>query len=309
MNISEWQKRLVENFSMNGIVGGNLLEIQNFENSYGEYYIKTFHGQNILIDSFQSFFKETLDSGFNWISKYDWPKNCPYYPLIFLYYIILFRSYRACENLLLKGYPLDGYALLRDLKDRVVFLAGIAHNITSFSLIHGYGGQYEVSQENYWAKIKPITKKEELRVLNRILRKESGLPEHLKLELKLWENLFHEEVHGSKFSFFQEIGNWIEHKNISIGPRPQESSMAMYMNRSAEIGWLIVKLLPYLQPTESAFGDNWGKKYKILDESFRYAIQGLSKAGKRIADAFIFLVDSKFHFPETFHYFEADGKG
>lgn len=308
MNTAEWQKRLEDNFTINGTVGGNLFEIFDSENKCSEYFINTFHGQDILIKSFQSFFKETIDSAFSWIAKHGWPKDCPNYPTILLYYIILFRSYRACECLLSKGYPLDGYALLRDLKDRAIFLAGIAHNITSFSLIHGYEGTRTATKED-WIKIKTQRKQEECRVLNIMLRENSELPDHIRSELKFWEDLFHEEVHGSKLSFFQELGSWINHKIISIGPSPSELSTAMYMNRSAEIGWLIVKLLPYLQPTENAFGASWRGKFIVLDKSFRYMIQGLSRSGKKIADAVIFLVDAKFSFSETFHYFEADGKG
>ena len=37
----------------------------------------------------------------------------------------------------MKGYPLDAYSLMRDLKDRAFLLAGVAHNITTFPTIIG----------------------------------------------------------------------------------------------------------------------------------------------------------------------------
>jgi hypothetical protein len=308
MNTAEWQKRLEDNFLLNGKVSDNLLAVYDQENKCGDYFINTFHGQNVLINSFQSFFADTIDSAFIWISKHGWPEDRPYYSTILLYYIILFRSFRACENLLLNGYPLDGYALIRDLKDRAIFIAGIAHNITTFPSIYGYEAIKAIKDDD-WKKIKNRRKSEEYRVLNKILRKDSGLPNHVQEELKIWEELFHEEVHGSKLSFLGELGNWKNNNIISIGPLPRESSMAMYMNRSSEIGWLIVRLLPYLQLAPSAFGDSWQKKLIILDDSFRHMEQGISRMGKKIADAFLYFVDTKFYFPESFHYFEADGRG
>ena len=59
--------------------------------------------------------------------------------------------------------------------------------------------------------------------------------------------MFHEEVHGSKFLLASELLRWLRKKGEpSIGPVPNETSWANYMNRAVEIGWrLIVRLLPY----------------------------------------------------------------
>ena len=308
MDVAEWQKRLVDYFTINGMVGQNLLEIYDQEKACGEYFANTFHGQVVLIDSFQSFYIETIKNAFDWVNANGWPEDCENYSQILFYYIITFRSFRACENLLLNGYPLDGYALLRDLKDRSIFLAGIAHNITTFPALFGYEGITSITAEEY-PEIKRRRKKEEYRVLNIMIRKGSRLPDKTITELELWEQLFNEEVHGSKFSFFTEVRDWIEKKSLTIGPSPTESSMAMYMNRACEIGWLLVRLLPYLQIEKNAFGDSWAEKHYVLDDSFRYMQMGLSKKGKKIGDAFIKFVDEKFSFNHPFFYFEADGTG
>lgn len=307
MDLAEWQKRLEDRFTVNGVVGDNLLDIFEQERICGEYFATKFHGQCVLIDSFQSFYIETIKKSFDWVEANGWPKECEYYPPLLIYYITTFRSFRASENLLIKGYPLDGYALLRDLKDRCIFLAGIAHNITTFPALFGIQSIKSNTVEE-WRKIKKSRKKEEQRVLNMMIRKDSGLPDNIVKELEIWEQLFHEEVHGSKFSFFTEMGNWVVKKEpLSIGPLPREDSMAMYMNRSCEVGWLLVRLLPYLQPEKNAFGDMWREKQRILDDSFLYMQQGLSKLGKKIGDAFIIFVDEKFNFRDPFFYFEADG--
>src|SRR3990172_8864508 len=104
MDVAEWQKRLEQNFSVGGYTGGYLFEIIDLENNSETFYANTFHGQLILIDSFQNFYIETVRTTYNLISAHGWPKDSPYYASILLYYVMNFRSFRACENLLLKGY-------------------------------------------------------------------------------------------------------------------------------------------------------------------------------------------------------------
>lgn len=308
INVEQWLKRLEDNFSSNGIVGEHLFEIFDLEKKCGESFVNTYHGQSVLIDSFQSFYIETIRSAYRWIAQNGWPKGSDHYSTILVSYVVNFRSFRACENLLMKGYPLDGYALLRDLKDRAVFLGAIANNITTFRKIYyGYAND-GTDTEKLWKKQKNERKKEESRVFGRMLREDSGLPEKVIIELRKWEQLFHEEVHSSRMSFVYELREWLRN-NVppSLGPTPIEDPMAMYMNRAVEIGWMLVKLLPFIQPTENAFGARWKERQEILDDSFRIMELGLSHVGKKIADAFICFVEKKFSFPRDFCYFEADG--
>jgi len=157
-------------------------------------------------------------------------------------------------------------------------------------------------------KIRRRRKEEEHRILDRMIRKRSGLPANVIEELEGWEQLFHEEVHGSRLSFVSEMKDLVRQGTVpSIGPTPNESSMVMYMNRACEIAWLMVRLMPYLQPTEDAFGGRWRTQYQILDDSFLYMQRALSKIGKKIGDAFIIFVDQKFSFRQPLFYLEADG--
>jgi hypothetical protein len=262
----------------------------------------------VLMDSFQSFYIETIRSAQGWVTQHGWPK-AEYYAPIFFLYVTCFRSFRACENLLTSGYPFDGYALLRDIKDRAIQMCGIAHNFTSFPAIYGYGGKKVITDAD-WKRIKESRKKEESRICGLIIRKQSKFPPEILEELAGWEQMFHEEMHGSKFTFFGEGGDWMRGEApLSIGPVPKNSSIAMYMNRAVEVAWLFVRLLPYLQPVEAAFGAGWKEKHTVLDDSFRVSEEGLRDLGKKIGSAFIFLVDQKFSFPNDFHYFEADGSG
>ena len=257
MDVSEWQERLEKFFTVNGVVGGYLSEILDLESQYGEYIFKKFHGQRVLMDSYFSFFIETIRAANRAVKEKGWPLNSPYYGPTVLFYVTLFRSFRAADNLLTKGYPLDGYALLRDIKDRAIFLAAIAHGITSLSRIFGYAGNRALTDETY-KKLKAERKKEERRIFNEIIRKKSGLDPQFHIELQKWENLFHEEVHGSKLTYFTEGGEWLRgEKPLSIGPTPLERSYGLHMNRSSELGWLVVRLLPFLQTEPFAFGSAW----------------------------------------------------
>ena len=309
MNVDDWQKRLEENFSTNGIVGSSLLRVVEQEKNYGDYFVKTYHGHSILSSSFQGFYIETIEKTLEWIASCGWPKKADNYPPTLLYYVVMFRRFRASENLLLRGYPLDGYALLRDLKDRAILMGGIAQNITTLLSVFGYEGLKTLTERN--AKdLQKNRRKEEHRVLKRMIRCESDLPIETIQELEKWEVLFHEEVHGSKFSFFFELDELMKSTTpLTVGPKPIVSAIAMYMNRAVEIAWLLERLLPYLQPAENSFGSEWHTKHKILDDSFRYAEESLGDLGKKIGDAFIVFVDKKFSFKQPFFYFEANGKG
>ena len=99
MDIKEWQKRLEDRFTVNGIVGGNLVNIFNQERACGEYFANTFRGKNVLIDSFQSFYIDSLNNAFDFVKNNGWPRECEYYPVILHQFLSIFKSFRACENL------------------------------------------------------------------------------------------------------------------------------------------------------------------------------------------------------------------
>jgi hypothetical protein len=95
----------------------------------------------------------------------------------------------------------------------------------------------------------------------------------------------------------------------NLGPSTTEQGYAVYQNRSAEIGWMIVRLLPFLQPYENAFGDEWTRKRKVLDNGFRFMSEQMASAlQKRIGSSFVELMEKKFTFPDSLHYFESTHK-
>ena len=292
IQIEQWLERLENTFLHNGCVGGNLCEVLKQEEACGVYFGKNFHVQSVLIDSFQHFFIGTLRNSREWIVKRILPPNCPNYQSIYIYYLAMFRRFRACEILLCNGYPLDGFALLRGLKDLAIALSGIAHNLTTIAKIFAAEG---VTDRDFKQAPKE-RKKEDQRVYGMIIGKKSGLPKEIKDELSEWQDMFHQEVHGSRFSQSIDLSSWYGGQGEpSIGatfPKPRDIAWANYMKRAVEVGWLVLRLLPYLQPVVNAFGEDWQREYGILDDSFRFVEKELSKDSG--IKAFGKFVDAKF---------------
>ena len=306
MSVEEWHKRLADTFKVNGLVGGHLRIIHEAEDNVSNYLITNFRGQDALLCSFQSFFIETLLLANQQVKMRGWPKNAPNYAVSLVAFFNLFRRFRACEILYLKGYPLDGYALMRDIKDRAFQFAGVARNITTFPRVLGLPAT-QASDPSYRQKTTRNRKENEQRVMHAMTGKTSGLADDVQEDLKAWDDMFHLELHGGTFSLMTELQQLKEGNALQIGPSVVQNAYVMYINRSSELGWMVTRLLPYVQMSENAFGDEWHKKREILDDSFRYMLESLDSLGKRLGASFITMMDDKFAFKQPFYYSEADG--
>jgi len=308
MTPPEMIKRLADSFTVNGVIGGRLQAVHEDEDDVGNQLVERFRGQHVLMDSFLAFFVETLDIVRRDIAVNGWPKDAMHYSIAWTCYSNLFRRFRACELLSMKGYPLDAYSLMRDIKDRAFMLAGVAHNFATFPQIIGaIQLPSPADRDEYGKKSTKVRKDIEQKVSQRLIGMHSGLPSNIQKELALWDGFFHHEVHGGGISLTTELRSLSGGAAPNIGPTFDQGSFAMYMNRSSEIGWFLLRLLPYLQVAEDSFGKEWHAKKAILDDSFRFMLQLLGTLGKSIGDALIVLVDEKFAFVPPFHYREADG--
>jgi hypothetical protein len=307
MTVAEWQKRLADTFTVNGLVGGSLLSVQSSEDTAGSYVVRTFRGQAFLLDSFLSFLVDTLKLANQQVSANGWPQDRPHYSVAHIYFFNLFRRCRACEILYNKGYPLDAYALMRDIKDRAFLLAGVAHNMITFSGVIGAPATPINDPKDYKKKTTQNRKAAEHRITNRLMGETSGLASNVQADLKNWDDLFHYEVHGAQVSLTQELKGLSEGGIPEIGPSVFKDAYLMYINRSSELSWLLVRMLQFLQLTEGGFGKDWEGKRQVLDESFRYVLEDFSSLGKQLGASFITMVNTKFSFKQPFYYFEADG--
>src|SRR6266849_207487 len=115
MDVSEWQGRLEQTFMENGVVGGSLLDVLAGEQAYFSSVENNFYGYLILTDSFFSFYVDTLRLADSKRIEKGQALGKTWYSPLLLHRATNFRIFRAAENLFRLGYPLSGYALLRDV--------------------------------------------------------------------------------------------------------------------------------------------------------------------------------------------------
>jgi hypothetical protein len=306
MNAENW-KKLEENFSEDGVVGGSLLEVMGHEKNYSTFVVNDFNWYLVLAESFQAYLLQTLRIAESRYRAVFATSPEQYYCETLLLHSVNFRSVRAAERVFLQGYPLSGFSLLRDVKDRALFLGAMSAGFTSYSKVFGSDQVDEKLKSDpkaYRRHVRNRRKREQTRVLDFMLRKNSGLPQEHLAELEQWEDLFHIEVHGARLTTSTDTFRWVsEPSELPLLPDfdPKSKSVLMYINRSLEINWMLLRTLPFLQLGERAFGPEWSKKWWILDESFKEAIQ----IGKKIASAITHLLQVKFPFsPEITYYTE-----
>jgi hypothetical protein len=306
MNVGEWQKRLEDNFTYNGVIGSRILpSTMKQERICGSYYVKKFHGHRVLADSFLDFFAVTLRSAAEGHCKHGWPDH-PYYPICLVEFVSQFRGMRAAEVLALNGYPLDGYALQRNLKDQAIYLGAIVGGISSFPALYGLKEPTSTpwTKEDQKAVLKH-RKGEEKQIFSKMIGKNSGLDVIHLQALTQWNELFHMQVHGSRLSTMREAFSWLQDKkDFAVGPRIDDDGFAPYMNRFAEIAWMTLRSLPFLQTARIGFTEEWQHEWEVLDNSLRAFVEGLGNLGKKIAPAFIAMIAQKFSASPASRYVE-----
>ena len=305
--ILQWQNHLHEAFDYNDVLGGQFLSgTMHLEETVGQLFVQKFYGHRLLTDAFLDFFAETLQTQQAFHLQHGWPSNEPNYPLTFFMYSTVFRTVRATEVLSVHGYPLQGYALQRSIKDQVFTLWAIANNMIGFNEIFGWqeglplgGRQTENNRKMAANRIKT-----ERKIRSLIIGKESGLSDETQTELLNWEQLFNVETHRGLFTLFHTLGEALEGKLDVVGPSPAETNEAMFVNRSNELNWMILRLIPCIRRKELVWSDQWKKKWDLLEESFRWMNQGFADLGKKIPLAHLEMIEMKFKFGSDHYYTE-----
>jgi hypothetical protein len=78
----------------------------------------------------------------------------------------------------------------------------------------------------------------------------------------------------------------------------------MFVNRATETNWMIHRLVPYMRRKDTPASGEWSKNWKLIEDDFRWMVEGLGAIGKDIAPAFIEFVDAKFKFDASTYYSE-----
>lgn len=204
-----------------------------------------------------------------------------------------FLSLCGAERIAVKGYPFQGYTLLRNVFDNLVLTSAALQKITDFYSIEGLvpGNQFNPYEA------KKLRKKTEYAVRKQMTGDRCSLSASTITELEIWDALFDYETHGARLSATHAVA-WMKGLDtLPVLPKFDERSFAMFMNRYSEIAWMLHRLISMLQLTEAPLSDMWREKWQVLDESFEQTVNSLTKQlGKAIGAAIVEFVKIKFPF-------------
>ncbi|HVR57228.1 MAG TPA: hypothetical protein VMT72_10415 [Pseudolabrys sp.] len=228
-----------------------------------------------------------------------------------LMYLTIFRSVRASDVAASHAYPLQGYIIQRSIKDQTFILCGAANNMADFATLFGRKG---LPEDKPWTDAdneKAIKNRRtiENQIREKIIGSKSGLkPETIKLLIKV-DQMFNTEAHRGLFTLFGEAHKLlIEHKlDVSLVGPPNKISDPMFVNRATETNWMIHRLVPYMRRKDTPVDETWTKNWKLLDDHFRWMVEGLGAIGKEIAPAYLEMIDAKFKFDASTYYKEPTG--
>ena len=301
MTLADWQTRLEKTFNREGVIGGtSLLPVLAAEREYGAKADALLRGFLVLSESFQNFLFDTIRLAEHTARGGNHPTTDEWFGVLLMEFASLFRAFRAADTLYHSGYPLDGFSLLRDVRDRAIFIGGIGSRLTTLRALFGYQEGAHVPEkltEEMWAQMHRRAEAVERDLIRKTIGAESGLGTAAIDELKGWTELFHLEVHGSRLTRATEFRDWITGKfQLPLVPEPRTQALAVFVNRFVEVGWMILRVLPLLQLAPNTFESDWEKRWNILDDSFRHDAEGLWRMGKPIEGAIIHMIDVKFAF-------------
>lgn len=299
-----WQREIEEAFAFDGVIGGAYLsELIELEREAGAAFVGQYAGHRVLTDAFFDFFSGTLTNVTDLVRQVGWPPNTSHYSIALTMLFTALRSARAAELMSLHGYMYQGYSQLRSVKDQAFVLSAAANGMVSLDELFG-AKALSVFAEGTTRdeKSKAIVKARwdaEKRVVKFLMN--TDLSESTRYEMERWDRLFNWEAHRGLFTFYHDLQRVVERNPIalSLSPVTDGYASAMFMNRSFEVSWLLLRILPVLQVPPLEFTQDWIEKWHLLDRSFRLMAESLGDIGKKIGPAFIEFIDRKFMFSPT----------
>ena len=306
------QTKLFKAFGHEGVYGGKYFApVVDKEQEIGSVFNSTYHGLRILTDCFLDFFGQTLLEQIELNNKKGWPQADANYATCVLMYLTIFRSVRASDVCASNGYPLQGYIIQRSIKDQAFILCAAANNMADFATLFGWKGLPDdkpwTDEDNKTAIKNRRTIENQIR--ERIIGSKSGLKdETIKLLVKV-DGMFNTEAHRGLFTLFSESHKLlVEHKlDVSLVSGPNKTSDLMFVNRATEMNWMIHRLVPFMRRKDTPKNETWDTNWKLLDDHFRWMVEGLGAIGKEIAPAYLEMIDAKFKFDASAYYTEPTG--
>lgn len=255
--------------------------------------IQQYKGYLALSDAFKCFFLESVHLSNTYTRPRIKTPLSEFYALFIPRLVHSFRSLCASEKVATSGYPHQGYTLLRNVFDDTVLTSAALQKVTDFYSIEGIapGSKFDIDE------VKKLRKATEFEVRRYMTGSSSGLSQATRDELQHWDSLFDFEVHGARLSL-SSSKDWLAGISpLPVVPEFNEMQFALFMNRYLEIGWMVHRLIPLMQPPGLPFIEGWPEKWLVIDESFQSSTAALTEElGKKIGEAIVEFVIKKFPF-------------
>lgn len=259
--------------------------------------ILQYKGYLALSDAFKCFFLETVEILNTEVrSKIRQPLS-EFYGLLVPRLSQSFLTLCGAERVATRGYPYQGYTLLRNLFDNLLLTSAALQKFTDFYSIEGVSPGKSLAPEDA-TKLRKTT---EFAARRRMTGDQSGLSPATITEIRVWDAMFDFETHGARLSATHAM-DWMKGQGtLPVLPKFTERGWTLFMNRYTEVTWMLHRLLPTLQPPDIAISPPWDEKWQVLDLSFTETVNALTEQlGKPIGAALVELVRQKFPFgPQT----------
>jgi hypothetical protein len=191
------------------------------------------------------------------------------------------QTARAGEVAAVNGYPMQGYALLRNVYDDCVLASGAMQGLTTFEELAGVRPNEDFDEE----RMRKNRKVTEYRVRRRMDGAESGLSPEVLGWLATIDKMYDMETHGGRLSTAHNM-DWLKGASpLAVVPRYVEVRAALFMNRFCEVAWMVHRLLPLMQLPRNAFSTEWGARWRVVDDCFDHMIASLAESLQKPAFA------------------------
>jgi hypothetical protein len=228
------------------------------------------------------------------------------YSLFVARQVSAFQCLRASELTATSGYPFQAYTILRNTVDNAVLTTAVLQRRSTFAAIEGIVDK-DLSDKQALLRRRKDT---EFAIRKESIGSASGLSPSTIQWLGKWNAMFDYEVHGARLSMSQSL-DWIRGEgSLLVSPVFNENSFSVFMNRHAEVAWMIHRMLPLLRTTHWKLSTLWAEKWRILDDAYRRTVEALTlELGKPIGMAVSEFIRAKFPFDENSFFALVDERG
>ncbi|MBS0251583.1 MAG: hypothetical protein JSR78_11040, partial [Proteobacteria bacterium] len=232
-------------------------------------------------------------------SSFPTPRDAEHYLIFVPRLAQCFRTLCGAERISLRGYPYEGYTLLRNAFDSLVLLSAALQGVADFYSVEGLhpNGSFDP------IKTKKLRKATERNVAKMMTGEESNLSTSARSEFAKLNDMYDWETHGGRLSLTQAI-DWMKgQSSLSVVPEFSEKSVALFFNRYSEVGWMAHRLLPCLRPKGTDTNEKWNEKWRTIDDAFSAHVMSLTTQLKKpVGAAVAEFINAKFAFGAHSHF-------